>query len=594
MLRGIFRSKSLDEILASAENPQSQLKKTLGPVSVTLLGIGAIIGTGIYATIGTATAGDPLTPGVDPASLRPGAGPSLMLSFVITAVVCAFTALCYAEFASLVPVSGSAYTYAYATLGELVAWFIGWDLIIEYGIGNVSVAISWAGYFRSLVHDLDLGFDIPRWLATDYRTAAALRALPEKAAEYARDFGGAPRLFGVPIIFNLLAFLITSAVTVLLVWGIKESARFNSAMVIFKIVVLLFFVYLGFYYVSPKTMTANWTPFQPNGWKGTLSGAAIVFFAYIGFDAVSTVAEETKKPGRDLPIGILASLTICTIFYVVIAAVFSGMIPYKEVVARPAERAESLTMALHYVAPHARRASIIVGFGSVVAQTAVLLVFLMGQPRIFFSMARDGLLPPVFAKLHPRFKTPYVPTILTGAVVGVISSIASIDEVVDLTNIGTLFAFVLVCIGIPIMRYRAPDHPRLFRVPFGPFLFPFLGASSCLVLMYFLPASSWWRFGGWLMLGLAVYSSYGYVHSELGIKLGRPEKTPFVLKIAAIGFLMAAVGTFVIPHEKNLAKELYDVMTVGAATHERAMWGAGLIVVGMGRRVGRRGGRVFG
>ena len=570
MLRGIFRSKSLDEILASAKNPESQLKKTLGPVSVTLLGIGAIIGTGIYATIGTATAGDPG---------RPGAGPSLMLSFVITAVVCAFTALCYAEFASLVPVSGSAYTYAYATLGELVAWFIGWDLIIEYGIGNVSVAISWAGYFRSLMHDL--GIDIPRWLATDFRTAAALRALPERAAEYARDFGSAPVIFGIPIIFNLLAFLITAAVTVLLVWGIKESARFNSVMVVFKIIVLLFFVGLGLYYVSPKTMAENWKPFQPNGWRGTLSGAAIVFFAYIGFDAVSTVAEETKKPGRDLPIGILASLTICTIFYIMIAAVFSGMIPYKEVVNRPAERAESLTMALHYVAPNARVASIIVGAGSVVAQTAVLLVFLLGQPRIFFSMARDGLLPPVFAKLHPRFHTPYVPTILTGVTVGVISSIASIDEVVDLTNIGTLFAFVLVCAGIPILRFRDPHANRVFRVPFGPLLLPCLGAASCIVLMYYLPAASWWRFAGWLMLGLSVYASYGYVHSELGIKLGRPGKTPHVLKIAAIGFLMAAVGTFVIPHEKDLSREMYNAMTVGAAGHERAVWGIGLIASGM-------------
>ncbi|MEO6808517.1 MAG: amino acid permease, partial [Isosphaeraceae bacterium] len=356
MLRSLFRTKSIDEILASSSDEKGGLKRSLGWFSITLLGIGAIIGTGIYATIGTATSGDPA---------RPGAGPSLMLSFVITAVVCAFTAFCYAELASMVPVSGSAYTYSYATLGELVAWIIGWDLIIEYGVGNVSVAITWAGYFRSLLNDMNI--HVPAWLATDIRTAGRILALDP--ARYEQMFGDAPRVFGHPVIVNALAFGITAAVTAVLVWGIKESARFNAVMVAIKISVLLFFVGLGFYYVPTSTMAENWTPFQPNGWHGTLAGAAIVFFAYIGFDAVSTVAEETKRPGRDLPVGILASLAFCTVFYVVIAAVFSGMIPYAEVVARPAERDESLTMALRYVAPGARWASMIVGFGSVVAQT---------------------------------------------------------------------------------------------------------------------------------------------------------------------------------------------------------------------------------
>jgi APA family basic amino acid/polyamine antiporter len=567
LLPSLFRTKSLDDILGSADAPHHAMVRTLGPVSITMLGIGAIIGTGIYATIGTATAGD---------AMRPGAGPSLMVSFVLTALVCAFTALCYSEMAAMVPISGSAYTYAYATLGELVAWIIGWDLIIEYGVGNVSVAITWAGYFRSLLHDF--GIDIPLWLATDFRTAGFLRAADP--ARYAAEFAGAPLVFGQPLIVNVPAFMISLMITALLVWGIRESVRFNTVMVVIKIVVLLFFVAVGFYYVAPSQMAKNWTPFQPRGWSGTLAGAAIVFFAYIGFDAVSTVAEETKNPGRDLPIGILASLAICTVFYAIIAAVFTGMIPYAEVVARPAERSESLTMALRYVAPEARWASIILGFGSVVAQTAVLLVFMMGQPRIFFSMARDGLLPPVFARLHPRFRTPYVTTILTGVVVAVLSSLASIDEVVDLTNIGTLFAFVLVCVGIPILRLRDPRRARPFRVPFGPFVMPALGASSCLFLMYYLPPSSWWRFVGWLVLGLAVYASYGYVHSVIGREAGRPTRTPWPLRVAAAGFLLLAIGLFTIPHQAGPVELIREASSAGATHHGRSLVGLTLIAIG--------------
>src|SRR5438552_3078971 len=305
MLRGIFRTKNLDDILAAAQEKGHVLKRTQGTINITLLGIGAIIGAGIFATVGTAAAGD---------MSRPGAGPSLMISFGITAIVCAFTALCYAEMAAMVPISGSAYTYSYATLGELVAWIIGWDLILEYAIGNVAVAISWANYFRSFIQDA-FGIDIPQWLSTDFRTARKIPGLIE----------GAPHIFGVPIVFNLLALGIVALITIVLVWGIKESAEFNAVMVGIKILVLLFFIVIAFYFVSPSNMAKNWVPFQPTGWGGTLAGAAVVFFAYIGFDAVSTVAEETRNPARDLPIGIIASLIICTIFYVTVAAVFTGL-----------------------------------------------------------------------------------------------------------------------------------------------------------------------------------------------------------------------------------------------------------------------------
>jgi basic amino acid/polyamine antiporter, APA family len=559
VLRGLFRTKSLDDILAHLGDEGRSLKRTLGALNVTLLGIGAIIGAGIFATVGTAAAGD---------AARPGAGPSLMLSFAITALVCAFTALCYAEMAAMVPISGSAYTYSYATLGELVAWIIGWDLILEYAIGNVAVAISWANYFRTFMHDA-LGVDIPQWLSTDLRTARKIPNLIESA----------PHIFGIPIVFNLLAFGIVALITIVLVWGIKESAEFNAVMVGIKILVLLFFIGVAIYFVSPSAMAKNWQPFQPTGWGGTLAGAAVVFFAYIGFDAVSTVAEETKNPARDLPIGIIASLIICTIFYIIVAAVFTGLIPYHELVRRLAtEQAEPLTMALEHAAPGAKWATGIVAFGSVVAHTAVLLVFQLGQPRIFFSIARDGLLPPVFAKVHPRFKTPHVTTILTGVIVGGFSAVMSIDEMVDLTNIGTLFAFVLVCIGITILRYKDPGRARPFKVPFGPWLLPTLGAVSCLFLMYYLPPTSWWRFVAWLMIGLSVYLSYGYARSELGKKSGRPTRTEPWLYLLAIGSFLFAVGLLAIPHGSSF-RELYsEVTTVGG---KRSMFALASLALGV-------------
>jgi APA family basic amino acid/polyamine antiporter len=490
VLAQLFRTKSIDHVMAETEVEATKLRKALGPINLIALGVGAIIGTGIFATIGTASAGD---------GARPGAGPALVLSFVLTAVACSFTALCYAEFASMVPVAGSAYTYAYATLGELVAWIIGWDLLLEYGIGNTAVAISWAGYMDAFLQGL--GVHLPRWMLTDYRTAAKTPDL----------LASAPHVFGVPIVFNGLAIAIVTVITIVLVWGVKESARFNAVMVAVKLVVLAFFVFACAKFVEP----ANWHPFAPNGMRGIGSGAAVIFFAYIGFDAVSTCAEECKNPGRDMPIGIIGSLIVCTIIYVIVGSVFTGLIPYPALVEMPpAQRAEALAVAMQHVHMAGWQVGI-VALGSVVAQTAVLLVFQLGQPRILFAMSRDGFLPPVFMRVHPRFKTPHVSTILTGVLVGVVSAFVNIDEMVDLSNIGTLFAFILVAIGVAIMRIREPERKRPFRVPFGPLLVPALGAVSCSVLVYNLPQTSWVRFFLWLVAGLVVYVAYGFRHSKL-------------------------------------------------------------------------------
>ncbi len=495
----LFRTKSLDALVAETQEEGHQLKKALGPWNLVALGIGAVIGAGIFATIGTAAAGD---------AHRPGAGPGLMLSFVVTAVVCGFTALCYAEFASMVPVSGSAYTYSYGTLGELVAWIIGWDLIIEYAIGNVAVAISWANYFNTLLEGMGISF--PRWLATDWRTAHA--KMPEVIE-------AAPHIFGIPIVFNLLAFAIVAAITIVLVWGIRESASFNFYMVALKLVVLGFFVIVSFRFVRHD----NWTPFAPNGMTGIFSGAAVVFFAYIGFDAVSTTAEEARNPKRDMPIGIIGSLIVCTIIYAIVAAVFTGMIPYRALVgALATEQAEPLTLAMKYVQMPNWMVGV-VALGSVIAHTAVLLVFQLGQPRIFFAMSRDGLLPKFFAKVHPKFKTPHVSTIITGVGVGVFAMFTTLEEMVDLTNIGTLFAFFLVCIGIVILRVKEPNRERPFKVP-GGIVLPILGAITCIGLAVYLPPTSWARFFKWFALGLVVYFSYGFWNS----RLRKPVPVPIV------------------------------------------------------------------
>ena len=478
----LFQTKPPDQLLLEAEQPEHRLKRTLTAVDLTALGIGAIIGAGIFATTGSAVAGT-----LD----RPGAGPALMLSYLLTAVACSFCALCYAEFASMIPVSGSAYTYAYATLGELIAWIIGWDLIIEYAIGNVAVAVSWSGYFKELLRGF--GIDLPAWLTTDYRTA-------HRSAEI---LASAPHLGSVPLVVNLPAMLIVAAITVVLVIGIKESAWFNSAMVLIKLLVVVGFIAVGSFYVKPM----NWHPFAPNGWAGIATGAALIFFAYIGFDAISTTAEEARNPQRDMPIGMIASLSICTVLYVLITAVLTGIVPYQQL-----GTAEPLATALNAV--HLDWAAGFISFGAVVSMTAVLLVFQLGQPRIFFVMSRDGLLPRVFASVHPRFRTPHVTTILTGVFVAAFAGFVDINEAVELTNIGTLFAFILVGLAVIVLRAREPNRPRPFRCPWVPWV-PLLGVASCAYLMAQLPWLTWVRFMIWLFIGLVIYFLYGAKQSDL-------------------------------------------------------------------------------
>jgi len=501
-MSSFLRRKSLNEVMLDAEKGAEgeHLKRSLGSVDLLALGIGAIIGTGIFAVIGTAAAGG---------AGHLGAGPAVSLSFVITAIACAFCALCYAEFAALVPISGSAYTYSYATLGELVAWIIGWDLIIEYAVGNVAVAIAWAAYFHQLLEGI--GLQIPAWISVDYRSAF-------QAASNVAAAGGQvapvdvlpfdawmnhPTFLGIPIIFNFLAAIIVGAVTWLLVIGIKESARANNVMVVLKIVILFFFIGVGALYVKPE----NWSPFMPNGFAGVWTGASLIFFAFIGFDAISTAAEECKNPGRDMPRGIIGSLIICTLIYIATALVLTGVQPWNELGV-----ADPLAAVLSYAGVD--WAAGIVSLGAVISMTAVLLVFQLGQPRIFFSMSRDGLLPPYFARIHPRYKTPHVTTIWTGVAVGVISAFANINEIVELTNIGTLFAFVLVCLGVIILRKTDPDRPRVFRTPLVPVV-PILGILMCLYLMLGLPLITWIRFGIWLLAGLVLYFSYGFWKSKL-------------------------------------------------------------------------------
>jgi APA family basic amino acid/polyamine antiporter len=498
----LFRRKPLDALIAEGGDEAHGLRKALTWVDLTALGIGAIIGAGIFATLGSATSGG---------TGQPPAGPGVSVSILLTAVACGFCALCYAEFASLVPVAGSAYTYSYATLGELVAWIIGWDLIIEYAVGNIAVAISWAAYFRQLM--AGFGAEIPAWMCTDYRSTllAAKAALeggvsslsPEYALAYQAHLHH-PVLAGVPVVFNLLAVLITAGITWLLVIGVKESARFNNVIVVLKLVTLLFFIAVGAYWVKP----ANWTPFFPGGFHGVWTGASLIFFAYIGFDAISTAAEECRDPGRDMPRGILGSLLVCTLLYVAAGLVLTGMIPFGRLVGV----ADPLAAAFTFV--HQNWAAGLLAFGAVVAMTSVLLVFQLGQPRILMAMSRDGLLSPWFGKIHPRYRTPHVTTILTGVFVAFFSAIANIDEVVQLTNIGTLFAFVLVCVGILVLRVREPDRPRTFRVPFSP-VTPVLGIAMCVFLMARLPGLTWIRFGLWLLVGLVLYFTYGRRQSRL-------------------------------------------------------------------------------
>ena len=499
----LLRRKPLDLLIAEVGDEAHGLKKTLTVVDLIALGIGAIIGAGIFATLGSAVSGG---------GGAPPAGPGVTVSILLTAVACGLCALCYAEFASLVPVAGSAYTYSYATLGELVAWIIGWDLILEYAVGNIAVAISWAAYFRQLL--VGLGLEVPAWLATDYRStmlAAAQVAQdggtgglsPELSVAY-QAFQTRPELLGVPIVFNFLAVFITAAITWLLVIGVKESARFNNVVVVLKLVTLLFFIVVGTFHINQ----AHWHPFFPGGFAGVWRGASLIFFAYIGFDAISTAAEECRDVSRDMPRAIIWSLAICSVLYVLAALVLTGMVPYGKLVGV----ADPLSSALSYV--NQGWAAGALAFGAVVAMTAVLLVFQLGQPRILMAMSRDGLLGPWFGKIHPVYRTPHVTTILTGVFVAVFAAVANIDVIIELTNIGTLFAFVLVSIGILILRHREPERPRKFRVPFVP-VTPLLGIGMCLFLMSGLPRATWIRFIVWLLVGLAIYFVYSRPRSRL-------------------------------------------------------------------------------
>jgi APA family basic amino acid/polyamine antiporter len=503
----LFRRKSLEDCALDIAE-RGGLKRTLNKWHLTALGVGATIGAGIFATTGTAIVGDPA---------RPGAGPAIVLSFILTAVACGFAALCYAEFAAMVPISGSAYTYAYASLGEFVAWIIGWDLIIEYAVGNIGVAIGWSGYFVELVSHF--GLSIPSWLATDPRSAAmAAHAVAAGTSDpntlyLASALTTAPHLLGVPLIANLPAFLSVAVITVLLVIGIKESADTNNAMVLLKVGIILFFIAVGVFLIRPH----NWTDpaqggFAPNGFKGISAAAAIIFFSYIGFDAVSTASEEAKNPAKDMPFGIIMSLVVCTVLYIALSIVMTGMAPWKSL-GTPEPMITALAQA-NGPPGLIGFSRLIVSLGAVIAMGSVLLVFQLGQPRIFFSMARDGLLPPFIAKVHPRFKTPHVGTILTGIFVAVFAAFANISEVVDLTNIGTLFAFVLVSLGVIVLRWQEPERVRPFKVAGVPFT-PLISVAACLYLMIELPRVTWIRFGLWLLAGLTIYFLYSIRHSRL-------------------------------------------------------------------------------
>jgi basic amino acid/polyamine antiporter, APA family len=487
----LFARKPIAELIATDE--AHGLKRVMGAGDLIMLAIGAVIGAGIFSSIGTAAAGEVLPSGE---VVRYGAGPALIFSFVLLGIVCGLAGLCYAELASMIPQAGSAYAYSYATLGELIAWIIGWDLILEYAVGNIAVAIAWSGYFNSLLSGF--GVSLPDYLTHGYRTAL-LSSNPEVHALLQT----APRIGGVPILLNVPAALIVLAVTWLLYRGVKESTRANNIMVVVKLVVLAVFVVLGGMHID----TANYTPFAPNGWRGIHQGAAIVFFAYIGFDAISTAAEETKNPQRNMPIGILGGLAICTFIYVIVGIVATGLVPYTELKA-----ADPLARALEVAGLPI--ASWFVAFGAVVSLTAVLLVFQYGQPRIFMAMARDGLLPAWASKIHPKYRTPHITTVFTGLLVAFGSLFMDENEIYDLTNIGTLSAFAIVAIGVLVLRYTDPGRPRPFRVPF---VWPVAvaAAGACLYTMSGLPTHAWERFGIWLAIGLALYFVYGYRNSRL-------------------------------------------------------------------------------
>ena len=501
----LLKTKSIEQLVSDVEHGR-HLKRSLTAVDLTLLGIGAIIGTGIFVLTGTAAANQ--------------AGPAIMASYMLAGLACGFAALCYAEFASMIPIAGSAYTYSYATLGEIFAWMIGWDLILEYAVGSMTVAIGWSGYFQRIL--AGFGVSLPEWMA----------AAPPVG------------------VINVPAVLIVLMITALLVVGVRESARFNAAMVAIKVAAVLFFIAVGY----SKVDTSNWSPFAPYGWSGIMGAGAVVFFAYIGFDAVSTTAEEAKNPKRDLPIGIIASLVICTVLYIVVAAILTGIVSVTDyrtyeaalpgaTIVPAAESARFLNAPVAYVLSVINMdwAAGVVSAGAVAGITSVLLVMLMSQPRIFFSMSRDRLLPQSVSAVHPRFGTPYITTMITGAVVAIFAGLLRIDVVGEMTSIGTLFAFVVVCSAVIVLRVKRPDAKRPFKVPFG-FVLPTLGVLSCLYLMLSLSIVTWVRFLVWLDLGMLIYWLYGRTHSPLANAAERAARTV----PQAAGNLVTMLGALVL------------------------------------------------
>ena len=553
----LLKTKSIEQLVSDVEHGGKALKRTLSALDLTLLGIGAIIGTGIFVLTGTAAANQ--------------AGPAIGLAYLAAGLACTFAALCYAEFASMIPIAGSAYTYAYATLGEVFAWMIGWDLILEYAVGSMTVAVGWSGYFQRIL--AGFGVHLPGWMC---------------AAPGAME--GA--------VVNLPAVIIVLLITALLVIGVRESARFNAAMVAIKLAAVVFFIFAGFTFVKPE----NWSPFMPYGFSGVMAAAAVVFFGYIGFDAVSTTAEEAINPQRDLPIGIIASLVICTLLYLIVSAVLTGILPVLEYKTNVQFLNAPVGYALAVI--HKDWAAGLVSAGAVCGITSVLLVMLMSQPRIFFAMSRDRLLPAGASKVHPTFKTPYVTTIITGIVVSIAAALVPIQILGEMTSIGTLFAFMIVCSAVMVLRMKRPDAHRPFKVAGGPVI-PVLGIVSCLYLMLNLPVATWVRFLGWLNIGMLIYWFYGRVHSpladarEAAARTGQENLGNFVTVIGALlifnGFFMAILGfmttfgmtseTLIRWHEIGVTAEQSDRLGL-------IIFGIGIVTVIAGRllaKAGRRG-----